>query len=57
MVGDGLDEAVKRMLQEQEIGFNSSDCNGRTPLRWAVGNEHKALVKWLVQKTRTDANL
>jgi ankyrin repeat protein len=38
---------VKLLLATDRVDPDSKDSNGRTPLWWAAGNGHEAVVKLL----------
>jgi ankyrin repeat protein len=38
---------VKLLLEQDDVAANSTDSSGQTPLSWAAGEGHEAVVKLL----------
>ncbi|KAE8310516.1 ankyrin repeat-containing domain protein [Aspergillus transmontanensis] len=51
----GIDQLLERLLRGK-LAINAKDNHGTTALHWAVRNEHKAMVKSLVNNKSTDIN-
>ncbi|KAI1735944.1 hypothetical protein F4680DRAFT_276207 [Xylaria scruposa] len=47
---------VKQLLKVNAVDPNSISVYGRTPLSWAAGKGHGAVVKLLIEDSRTDLN-
>ncbi|KAK4232662.1 ankyrin repeat-containing domain protein, partial [Achaetomium macrosporum] len=44
------------LLGTGKVDVNATDNNGRTPLSWAAGNGHEAVVKLLLGTGKVDVN-
>ena len=52
----GLKDILRSLLVNPKFNPDTSDSYGRTPLSWAAGNGHEAVVKLLLEMYNVDAD-